>query len=61
MSNNTKFMIQHDLQQLYIPWLLQYIFSTAILLFAYSRKCNSPGFRRNYFKNLQYLIGEIHR
>jgi hypothetical protein len=39
-------MIQHDLQQVYIFGLLQCVFSTICLFFAYSRKWGSPGFRK---------------
>jgi hypothetical protein len=39
---NTKTMIKHDLQQLYISCLLQCIFSTTGLFCAYSRKWRSP-------------------
>jgi hypothetical protein len=44
--DNTKTVIQHDLQQAYISGLLQYVFSTAGLFFAYSRKWESPNFRK---------------
>jgi hypothetical protein len=43
---STKTMILHYLQHLYFSGLLQYVFSTACLLFAYSRKWNTPGFRK---------------
>jgi hypothetical protein len=43
---STKTVIQHDLQQIYISRLLQCVFSITGLLFAYSRKWRSPGFRK---------------
>jgi hypothetical protein len=39
-------VIQHDLQLVYISGLLQCVSSAAGLLFAYSRKWGSPGFRK---------------
>jgi hypothetical protein len=41
-----KTVIQHDLQQVCISKLLQCVFSTAGLLFAYSWKWGSPGFMK---------------
>jgi hypothetical protein len=38
-------MIQPDLELVYISGLLQCVFSTPSLLFAYSRKWGSPNFR----------------
>ena len=39
-------MIQHDLQQVHISRLLHCVFSTPSLLFAYSRKWRSLGFKK---------------
>jgi hypothetical protein len=46
MIGSTKIVIQHDLQQVYISGLLQCVFSTACLFFAYLRKWRAPDFRK---------------
>jgi hypothetical protein len=53
-------VIQHDLQLVYISGLLQCVFSAASLLFAYSRKWRSPGFRKTTlgasYKDLSFFL-----
>jgi hypothetical protein len=45
-------MIQHDLQLVYISGLLQCVYSTIGLLFAYSRKWRSPNFRKTTLEDM---------
>jgi hypothetical protein len=49
-------MIQYDLQQVYISGLLQFVFSTVGLLFAYSRKWGNPNFRKTTLYITRSLI-----